>query len=321
MDLRYRTENIEKMKAWDLDKKIEHSKKRIKEFYEKMDGKVYVAFSGGKDSTVLLHLVRSIYPNVVAVFSNTTNEYVEILKFIKSIENVITVQPKMTFKETVKHFGFPLVSKAVARQISDLKNPTSDNKATRNLYLTGMTRAGKFSKRYKLSEKWKKLITAQFDVTHKCCEVLKKEPTRRFEQETGMRGYIGTMTDESGERKKSWLKSGCNTYDGDNIKSRPISIWTEKDIWEYIERFNLKYSEIYNDVKDEKGNIIVKGEKRTGCAYCAFGAGFDKKHDEKNRFQRLAIRKPHQFKKMMELENNGIKFKDALSFVGVETNE
>lgn len=321
MNKEYREKNIKEMQMWDLQKKIEHSNKRIKEFYEKQNGKVYIAFSGGKDSTVLLHLVRSIYPNVIAVFSNTTNEYMEILKFIRTIENVITVHPKMTFKETIKNFGFPLVGKTVARQISDLKKPTNDNSATRNLYLTGLTRDGKTSKRYKLSEKWKKLIDAKFDITHKCCEILKKEPARRFEQETGLKGFVGTMAEESGERKKSWLKSGCNTYDGNNIKSRPLSIWTEKDIWEYIKKYNLPYCDIYDDVLDSDGNVLVKGEKRTGCAYCAFGANFDKKHDDKNRFERLALRKPHQFKKMMELENNGISFREALNFVGVTTNE
>ena len=51
-----------------LKLKIELSKRRIREFYEHFDGQVYVSFSGGKDSTVLLHLVRSMYPDVPAVF-------------------------------------------------------------------------------------------------------------------------------------------------------------------------------------------------------------------------------------------------------------
>ena len=43
-----------------LHLKVELSKNRIKQFYEHFDGNVYVSFSGGKDSTVLLHLVRSL---------------------------------------------------------------------------------------------------------------------------------------------------------------------------------------------------------------------------------------------------------------------
>lgn len=43
-----------------LDLKVEMTKARIKEWYEHYDGQVYVSFSGGKDSTVLLHIVREL---------------------------------------------------------------------------------------------------------------------------------------------------------------------------------------------------------------------------------------------------------------------
>lgn len=81
-----------------LEAKIEMSKKRIREWYEHYDGDVYVAFSGGKDSTVLLHLVRSMYPDVEAVFSDTGLEYPEIREFVKTIDNVTWVKPKKNFK-------------------------------------------------------------------------------------------------------------------------------------------------------------------------------------------------------------------------------
>ena len=42
-----------------------------------LPGQVYVSFSGGKDSTVLLHIVREMYPNIEAVFVNTGLEYPE----------------------------------------------------------------------------------------------------------------------------------------------------------------------------------------------------------------------------------------------------
>jgi hypothetical protein len=41
-------------------------------------GAVYVSFSGGKDSTVLKHIVDSMYTDVPAVFVNTGLEYPEI---------------------------------------------------------------------------------------------------------------------------------------------------------------------------------------------------------------------------------------------------
>jgi len=315
----YRGENIAEMQAWPLDKKIEHAKKRIVEFYEEQNGKVYISFSGGKDSCVLDHLVTSIYPSVPKVFSNTTNEYIEIIRFVKSLENLIELKPKMSFKETVKKYGFPLVSKKVARQIHDIRNPTGNNDATIKLYLTGIKRDGTKSKDFKLARKWHSLIEAPFDITNKCCDILKKEPLARFEKETGLVPFVGTQASESSMRRSKWIETGCNTNDGKNTQSRPLSIWSEADVWEYIKRFNVSYSTIYDDVKDKDGKVVVKGEVRTGCAYCAFGAQFEKSDQERtNRFERLSIRKPHQHKKMMELENNGVKFSDALSFINIE---
>ena len=76
-----------------------------------------VAFSGGKDSTVLLNLVRELYPNVRAVFSDTGLEYPEIRQFVKSFENVDWVKPKLTFRDIVIKYGYPLFSKEVAETI------------------------------------------------------------------------------------------------------------------------------------------------------------------------------------------------------------
>lgn len=318
MDSKYRKEHIEEMQKWDLDKKINHSLKRIMEFYKKVDGKVYIAFSGGKDSTVLLHLVRSLFPKAIAVFSNTTNEYLEILEFIKTIENVIEVKPKMTFNDTVKEFGFPLVSKKVARAIYDLKNPTDKNKNIRNLYITGLNRKGDMVKSYKLAKKWVKLIETDFDITLKCCDILKKEPMKRFEKETGLFPIIGTQASESVQRKLGWIESGCNVFEENYAQCKPLSIWNEKDIWEYIHRHKIAYSSIYDDC--EINGEVVEGEKRTGCAYCGFGADQEKSDIfTKNRFERLAIRKPKQYEKMMRLQNNGIEYRTALEFVGVKT--
>lgn len=314
----YRQANIKEMQAWSLDQKINHSLKRIQEFHKAVDGKVYVAFSGGKDSTVLLHLVRSLYPEAVGVFSNTTNEFVEILEFVKKVPNIITVTPLMTFNETVKEFGFPLIGKMTAKKINVLKHPTEKNKNVCHLYNTGFNMKGEYHQMSKLADKWRYLIDEPFDVTNKCCDILKKKPLKQFERESGLHAIIGTQTEESSTRKKNWLEHGCNIYsnDGDTKQSRPLSIWTEKNIWEYINRLSLKYSSIYDD-KIIDGHLIP-GEKRTGCAYCAFGANYEKSDlFNKNRFERLSLRKPKQFKKIMQLENGGVKFIDALHKVGV----
>lgn len=76
-----------------LEAKIIMSQRRIREWYEAWEGDVYVSFSGGKDSTVLLHLVRELYPEVPAVFVDTGLEYPEIRQFVRSVDNLECLKP------------------------------------------------------------------------------------------------------------------------------------------------------------------------------------------------------------------------------------
>jgi len=262
-----------------LEDKLLLTKMRIQQWYEHWDGKVYVAFSGGKDSTVLLHIVRSMYPEVIAAFNNTGLEFPEIKTFVKSIDNVVWLKPKLNYQETVNKYGFAVVSKEVSQKVNDLKNGSDKLKDIR---LNGYPQTGYG----KLSKKWRFLAKADFEVSSKCCDILKKNPAKKFEKETGLHPIIGTMIEESALRSQQYNKTGCNAYASKRPTSKPISIWKEKDIWQYIKENNLKYSEIYN-----------MGYKRTGCAWCAFGLHLEK---GENRFQRLQRTHPKIHKYAIE---------------------
>lgn len=95
-------EELEEMQRLPLQRKIQITTARIIEWYQHYDGKVYVAFSGGKDSTVLLDIVRRIYPDVPAVFSDTGLEFPEVREFVKSCENVTIVRPEMNFRKVIE---------------------------------------------------------------------------------------------------------------------------------------------------------------------------------------------------------------------------
>ena len=110
-------ERLKELQALPLERKIQISQARIIEWYQRWNGNVVVSFSGGKDSTVLLHLVRTIYPDVRAVFSNTGLEYGEIQRFVQSFPNVDIVTPKMRFDQVISSYGYPLIGKEVAEAI------------------------------------------------------------------------------------------------------------------------------------------------------------------------------------------------------------
>lgn len=103
------------LQALPLQVKVEKTKLRIREWVERYgeDG-VYVSFSGGKDSTVLLHIAREMYPNMKAMFVDTGLEYPEIREFVKTFDNVDWVKPKMNFRQVLENYGYPFISKEVS---------------------------------------------------------------------------------------------------------------------------------------------------------------------------------------------------------------
>ena len=58
---KYTNDDLKRLQSLSLAEKIQISKARIIEFANRFDNQIYISFSGGKDSTVLLHLVRSIF--------------------------------------------------------------------------------------------------------------------------------------------------------------------------------------------------------------------------------------------------------------------
>ena len=110
-------QRLKELQALDLNYKIMITQARIIDWYEHYNGNVYVSFSGGKDSTVLLHIARKMFPDIPAVFSNTGLEYYQIQRFAKQHDNVTFIAPKIRFDQVVSSFGYPLISKEVAEAI------------------------------------------------------------------------------------------------------------------------------------------------------------------------------------------------------------
>lgn len=318
--------DLKQMQSLPLEAKIVMTQQRIRQWYDYWDGEVYVSFSGGKDSTVLKHIVDNtpgVY-DVPAVFVNTGLEYPEIQRFVRDIKagkypcfnsNVEIMRPEMRFDEVLKKYGYPVVSKEISQKVHDAKSARRhgnyESCAERQFNGNYISKNGK-TNAFDI-QKWKFMLDAPFDVSHMCCDVMKKKPAHSYERETGRHPIIGTMAVESKLRYSSWLKNGCNAFESKRPSSQPMSFWTEQDVLLYIKKFDVPYCSVYGDIRvkppadAEEGqtNIIdflgcyepedtleTTGCDRTGCMFCMFGCHLEK---GENRFQRLQRTHPRQY--------------------------
>lgn len=283
---------------YDLEIKLELTKKAIREFVAQygLEG-VYIPFSGGKDSTVLLHIINDMYGDEIpAVFSNTKNEFSSIIKQVTETKlwynNIQIVMSEKNIEQVIKEHGYPVVSKKVSRMLRDIQNPTEKNIASRNLYLTGIKQDGTKTNHFKLANKHRYLIDAPFKISEKCCDELKKKPMKKYEKETGRKPILATMAHESKMREQSYLKHGCNNFN--KGASTPLGFWTEQDILKYIVENDIKIASVYGDIILKDGEYKLTGEQRTGCVACILGMENERKL-EKNRIQRLKEIEPKKY--------------------------
>lgn len=115
MKKRHEMWELQQMQALPLKMKIKLTQSRIRQWVNEFgeDG-VYISFSGGKDSTVLLDIVRKMYPSIKAVYVDTGLEYPEIKHFVKGFDNVEIIRPEMVFKDVITKYGYPMISKEVS---------------------------------------------------------------------------------------------------------------------------------------------------------------------------------------------------------------
>lgn len=338
--------DLRQMQSLPLDAKIVMTQERIRQWYDHWDGKVYVSFSGGKDSTVLKHIVDGMYDDVPAVFVNTGLEYPEIQQFVREVKagkydcfnpDVEIIRPEMRFDEVIQKYGYPVISKEVSHCVywarkTGTKSADFYMKRFNGELLTQNGKKSPFN-----IEKWKPMIDAPFPVSSACCDVMKKKPIKKYGKQSGRKAIIGTMASESRMRMIKWLKYGCNAYESKDATSKPLSFWTEQDILHYIKRYNMPYCSVYGEIQvkqshddtvngqinmidylgayDEQDALETTGCDRTGCMFCMFGCHLEK---EPNRFQRMKITHPKQYAYCMKpVEEGGLGLDDVLSYLKI----
>lgn len=279
----------------DLNIKITNAMHRIEELYYQTEGRCYLSFSGGKDSTVILALIKmceeiyTIPPNAIpAVFSNTGIELGATVDFVNwckgnYYQNIRIIRPENPFASVLKEYGKPIKSKMNSEFLGRYQKNKDENTLSFQ-YMIGKGKNGKTYQKTKIANKDLHMLHPNFDikVSNKCCDILKKKPFAKYNKEQNIQGYIlGERVSEGGVRQlnaeKRLLNGGklCTKTKGNYIVKLPIIDWTDEDIDEFIKQYNVPLSKAYTE----------HGYERTGCFLCPFSLQIDKNLEKLHEFE------------------------------------
>ena len=195
--------------------KLKYTEKLIQKSLEEYKNPC-VACSFGKDSTLVLYLVRKYKPDIPVVFNNTGVEYPETLQFrdflVKEWDlNFYETKPIKTFWQCVKEYGLPGLK--WARGSQGKKEP-------------------------------------------RCCYYLKERPAYLLYKKEGIDAtYTGLSYDESYGRKWLFIWYGDEYLVTTHGKMRsitkihPIAYWTTEEVWQFIRKEEIPINKAYQKVQ------------------------------------------------------------------------
>ena len=349
-------QELKKMQGRSFNDKVQTSIAKILELFARTDGNIYVAYSGGKDSGVLLDLVAFCWAmtpysgeKLTVGFANTGNEYAGMVNFVKEfisfIENkhgikidFVETKPQKHFKDVCITEGYPVVSKAIARKVYDIRKDLELNHLTyddikdhleqtmecadylRGLGLSktsvaclcGILSDNRLAtSQTTLAKRWHPLIYAPFNVSHKCCDYLKKKPQHEMQRQIGKSPILGEMAEESLMRKNAYKKTGCVFLKDGMYKAKPMGFWLQKDVLKYIYTYKLPIFKYYGEVIKEGEEFRLTGMQRTGCKMCLFGCQY-----KENGIHQLKELEPNVARIMLRpIEEKGFGYREVINYL------
>lgn len=280
--------------------KVKHAKKVISAAL-KQHQHWAISYSGGRDSTVLSHLMVEGMGilNIPHVMSNTRMEYPETIKMVTAWYarmRELGVECNVVFPDVRPHtlwkqIGVPVWSKEIAYKYRKFAASPTDNVP---VHVPD-----------DLVAEFRRAKAAGIKITEKCCDVLKKKPLKKFNQKLGIKGnFTGVRCSESRARRLAWITKGAlyqAVTHGNQWIANPLAFWTEQDVATY-----LKVHQI--DVL--RPDTLSGG---SGCVVCMFGCRSRAQEGTPNALQDLKTRNPRMW--TAALDDWG--YRDVLEFLNI----
>lgn len=265
----YTHAQLKEAQAWDLEEKEDWAHDVIERALKQTE-KQSCAFSAGKDSEVLLHMLLQHKPDIPIIYGNTTIEFPECVQFAKYLSkewklNFHEARPDVNFWWIVQEYGWPLLGKTFG--VGGVAH-----KDSREQFFDDLMQEGKLTGQYK--------IQAEIPISSACCTFLKERPSVKLQKKMGIDCvFLGILASESRQRMFNFLDYGEFYYAKTQKvhKCHPLAIWTDDDIWAYIKKYNLPYAKLYDmGFYDDFGDWIH--HKRNGCMFCGMDIKFPNNH-------------------------------------------
>ena len=230
-----------------------------------------VAWSGGKDSTVLLHLALKMEPGILVIFNDVGVDFPENRRYVHQLAQAWKVNlhiakpvPGVSFWTVAKKYGYPMLG----------KRNTPGHQHLPETYARGLEAKGKHRQAQAVLEG---------HLGSTCCEFLKERPYRAMMKALGADCNItGILAGESQLRTLTWLDKGEFYQDKRGMwKATPLATWTDADVEAYLAQHQVPPNPLYQ-----------MGYHRNGCWPCLQDLAFA---DNKLAIMRLAHPKLWRF--------------------------
>lgn len=250
--------------------------------------KIICTISGGYDSDITMDIcIRCDIENKITyVFFDTGLEYKATKEHLKELERKYNVKiaikkARKPIPKAVKEYGVPFLSKTISEFIERLQRHGFkwEDKPFEELYkeypkckaaLRWWCNEWDAGSRFNISRnKWLKEYMIdnppEMAISPKCCEYAKKAVLHGEISENGYDLDITGMRKSEGGARSTRYQSCFKENESGADLYMPIWWYSEKTKEKYKKHYKIKQSECYTKY----------GLKRTGCAGCPFGKGFE----------------------------------------------